>query len=564
MPKIKRKQLDIDISENDGQFGTANSPGLASNDKLETAFDKLVTVLDKLIPAKPPLLSNINVTILPTTSYRSGNVTGTGIAVSNILGTLTPVFETPISPTNYFYNGNEGVIKLSAIANPFLTLTTGIDTNLVSSSGGISLTVLDEIDYYLGQAGKENFWNALRARVAFTSGITARTSIYNYTLQHLDSLSNVTGQKGWSFYIESNTAPTITNYALNTTPYSYVSNKKISGVPVFDSTNANDYISIKFDMANVSKYFYLTNPISNNITNNDYTSTGYTWSSIPASNDVQNNTVLTFRPMSNRFRDMLGDINLSGGKLNITTFVGDVLLQFASQGLTNAEQNMLRIDTLSVETTNRKLQNIASFSSGVVTSNTKDVITSYDTTEVIVSNVNTRYNIELQLEGGRYIYPSKNYSGYYPTNTINYSGQTGLKYALFKVGTVNAVSQFRLSLPGITQLTDLTTFKVYVLIGDGTTNTWNSGWMNAGISYTGTAQQQLELTTNIDNSACLDIGTSSNTTASNRLVTPVASGTTPASNKDVYVMIGWDNTMNQYLSNKPTILSTVGGTFTNY
>lgn len=565
MAKPKRKQLNITLSEKtDYGYNNKNIPGLTNLDMMEEAFDKLTVVIDKLSPANPPYLSDSNVAFSLTgntatypspNSFKTGYISGTGTLVTNITGLPTPIFATPANASYYFFNGYAGSLKLQSGAG-YLDLTPDDDTGLTFTSGGYTVTILDDIDYYLGQQGKEDFWYAIRVQVQRSTSISPGTGMYSFTLEHYrdaGAVGVVSGSKSSPTYrVESVNVPDLTNFI--STGVTYSSGKKVSGVPVL---SPSDSFTFAFDMTNVAKQFYPLNPISFSSTNSDLSAPTWNWPSTPAVNSSQSSMVITASPVSGRFRDRNGNISASGGALSATLVATDVLGLTDTISLSNSDANKLRIDTISSEST-RRLR-------GGTTIYSTQLTTAYDTNEVIVGNSIAPYNKELQLKGGIYVYPTENYSGYLPSNSINYSGQTGMRWITFKIGTVTNVKQVQISTPGLTQELSSGSFGVYVRVGNANTNTWETGWFDASTAYTGTAGQQSAINTDTDGAAALDTINNASHSATNRLVTLVTSGDT-GSQKDVFIRIKWDDSNSTYkLTGVPSIIGTNGfGSYTNY
>jgi len=546
---IKRKQIDgkLTLGPINSTYGITNTPKVNNTDTYETAFDKVIDILDKLVPPAPPSLNDVDIEY--TGTYYSGFISGTVTPVSAIIGTITPTFNTPLSPLQYFGDATKGSLKLDTNITT-LNLTTADDTNTDITVAGKIVKILNDTDYYLGQPSKEGFWYAMRAEVKYTilGGLTPATTPFSFLLENWSDinaggslLSSVTKQ----FYVESAIAPIVSNVMLDTvTPYVYISNKKISGVPVFAT---NDIINLRFNMTNVAKKFYKNLPTLFSSTNNTFIpATVWNWLTPPAIDSTQTNNLIQLIPVINKYQTGIA----------LTMIATDVLNQnSAPVSIIPAEQVKLRIDTLSVETNLRKL------SSATNNVYEKSFVTPYNTDEVIVGNALAAYNFELQLEGGIYKYPSSNYSTYYPINTINYTAQTGMRYATFLIGTIEYTKQIIINTPGVSNILKGTTSLVIQVLVENLYGAGLHGWVDACTNYyTATSPQQNDINTAVDGA----LGLINGSTATTRTITVhtgnIAYGGNTGSTKNVYVRIGWSHVDSAYvLSERPTLVGIGGG-----
>lgn len=550
MPNIiKRKQIDgkLTLGPINSAYGITNTPKVDNDDTYETAFDKVIDILDKLVPTQPPTLSDVGIEY--TGTYYAGLITGTVTNVNNIIGTVTPKFDTPALTVQYFGDATVGSLKLDANVTT-LNQTAGDDTGSSVTVSGKIIKILNDVDYYSGQPGKEDFWYAMRAEVEYTilGGLSPAITPFSFTLENWSDINaggsliaSVTKQ----FYVESAVTPIVSNVKLDTvTPYVYISNKKVSGVPVFA---VNDIINLRFDMANVAKKFYKNFPTHFTSTNGTFApAVAWNWSTPPATDSTQANNLVQLLPVTNKYQ--------TGIALSVSA--DDVLNQ--NSGFTSiiaGEQAKLRIDTLSVETNLRKLSS--------ATNNVYEKIftTPYSTDEEITGNILTGYNFELQLEGGIYKYPNTDYSTYYPTNTVDYTAQTGMRYATFLVGTIENTKQVIINTPGISMILKGGTSLVIQVLVENLYGLGLHGWVDACTNYyTATAPQQNDINTAVDGA----LGLINGSTATNRTITVhtgnIAYGGNTGSTKNVYVRIGWSHTdMSFTLSGRPTLVGIGGG-----
>jgi hypothetical protein len=546
--KIKRKQVDGKLTEGplNSAYGIFNAPGVQNQDTYETAFDKVIDILDKLLPTVPPMLSSVGIEY--TGTYFTGFISGTSTNVNKIINSVIPKFDTPATAAQYFGDATKGSLKLDANATT-LNLTAADDTGVTQTVAGKIMKILNDVDYYVGQPGKENFWFAMRAEVEYTAlgGLSPAITPYSFTLAHYSDInaggslmSSVTKQ----FYIEGPLAPLVTNVKLDpTTPYVYTSGRKVSGVPVLATT---DIVNIRFDMTNVAKKFYKNLPTNFTSTSGTFgVVTPWNWPSPPAVDSSQNNQILQLNPVTNKYQ--------VGIALSVSA--DDVIGQTSGFiSIIGGEQAKLRTDTISNETAFRKQSSS--------TNNVYDKIftNAYDTNQVIVGNAITAYNYELQLEGGIYKYPNTNYSSYYPANTVNYTGQTGIRYATFLVGTIANTKQVIINTPGISNILKGSTGLVVQVLVENLYGVGLHGWVDACTSYyTGTAPQQNAINTSVDGA----LGFVNGSTATQRTVTvhtgSIAYGGNTGSSKNVWVRIGWSNTDTYTLNGRPTLAGVAGG-----
>lgn len=546
--KLKRKQVDAKLTEGplNSAYGIFNSPGVQNADTYETAFDKVIDILDKLLPTVPPTLAAVGIEY--TGTYFTGYITGTSTSVTKIINTVLPKFNTPAPAIQYFGDATKGSLKLDANVTT-MNLTPADDTGSSVTVAGKIIKILNDADYYIGQPGKENFWFAMRAELEYTglAGLTPAITPYSFTLAHysdINATGNLMSSVTKQYYIEAPLAPVVSNVKLDpATPYVYSSGKKISGVPVFATS---DIVNMRFDMTNVAKKFYKNLPTNFASTAGTFaTVTPWNWVSPPATDSSQTNELVQLNPVTNKYQ--------VGIALSISA--DDVIGQNSGAiAISGGEQAKLRIDTISNETSFRKLSS--------ATNNVFEKIftNAYDTAQVIVGNVTPAYNFELQLEGGNYKYPNTNYSSYYPANVINYTGQTGMRYATFLVGTVANTKQVIINTPGISNILKGGTGLVVQVIVENLYGIGLHGWVDACTTYyTGTAPQQNAINTAVDGA----LGFINGSTASVRTVTVhtgnIAFGGNTGSSKNVWVRIGWNNTDIYVLNGRPTLAGVGGG-----
>jgi hypothetical protein len=546
--KLKRKQIDAKLTEGplNSAYGIFNSPGVQNADTYETAFDKVIDILDKLLPTVPPTLAAVGIEY--TGTFYTGFITGSSTSITRIINTVLPKFNTPAAAIQYFGDAAKGSLKLDANVTT-MNLTPADETGGSVTVAGRIIKILNDVDYYLGQPGKENFWFAMRAELEYTgvAGLTPAISPYSFTLANysdINATGNLMSSVTKQFYIEAPLAPVVSNVKLDpTTPFVYSSNRRVSGVPAFATS---DIINMRFDMTNVAKKFYKNLPTNFTSTAGTFATVApWNWPSPPATDSSQVNQLVQLNPVTNKYQ--------VGIALAISA--DDVIGQNSGAiAIPSGEQSKLRIDTISNETAFRR---ISSSTNNVYE---KIFTNAYDTAQVIVGNVTPGYNFELQLEGGNYKYPNTNYSTFFPANSINYTGQTGMRYATFQVGTVANTKQVIINTPGISNILKGSTGLVIQVIVQDLYGVGLHGWVDACTAYyTGTGPQQNAINTAVDGA----LGFINGSTATQRTVTVhtgnVSFGGSTGSSKNVWVRIGWSNADTYVLTGRPTLAGVGGG-----
>jgi hypothetical protein len=574
MSKIKRKQIDLKLTSGPAgsAYGSFNAPGLANSDTLEAAMGKLVTVLDKLAPPKPPYINDSSVQfVLSNGTMVTALTATTGISVSNIFkpsvqNTYKPKFISPAadagpiatgaSPySKYFYDGSAGylmvdtnitdVINIGALA-PATTTTSVTTTAINGNTADKIITIEDRRDYWEGVVGKKDFWKALRASLQFET-LAPATTEYTTVLKHVTKADGTapTATVPLSVRIDKNAVtdnPSVTNFMVS--GVTHTSNHKVSGVPTLTST---DTYNFTWNMNNVVKSYYKANPVSFTPQSNSLIYPTWSFASIPSTNSAQTGNVISAQVATNKFIE----------KPTVTLTASDSMGYTGAMSLVPSEYNKIRVDTVSNITTDTNKRVL----SGLTKYDSSNLGTGYNHAEVIKGNANSLYNVELQLENGKYSYPEKDYSGYLPAGP-NYTLTTGTRFATFKVGTVTNVKSITITTPGLTQLlqdSNVDNYSIYLKVvnGVGTGASRTSAWVNATRSYSDTAQQKLEITDRIDGAAALMTGS----TATSRTV--LLNGETISG--DVYIKFVISDTFKaQVLTGVPAITDApAGGTYTN-
>lgn len=583
MSRIKRKQIDLTLSAGptDGTYGTKNSPGLLNTDTMENAFDKMTFLLDKLAPQQPPVLSSTTLVFTNTPAFTSGFVSGASTAtpVTNITYATRPSFVSPRAPSapvggeilapipGLFQDGSFGYVGIQGDSNEIdiagtqgssllapVTAAPGSPTptaTSVTTNNGRTISLDINQDYWLNIPGRGGFWRGIATtfqdKTQLPSGDESQ-----FTAQY--SLSpngvNVSSSRTFKYRVESDILPLVNSVAFDASSAYTHSGTAISGVPVL---TASDTLNLRVDMSNVSRFYYKAFPL-------DITSTSlvesakWAWPTIPLANAQQNGSSAiqhTLKPKSGIYVE----------NASVTATATDALNRVATAGFNSTK---VRIDTLSnVLVDARRLVLMNTTSSTPVFERLFN--TPYSHATQLTSGV---YANELMLEGGNYVYPSKNYSGYYPlvtptgaaNVTRNYTGLTGMRMATWRVGSIANANSITISTPGLSQLIGDVSFRVYVIVGNVTTNTWYTPWLDASKSYNATNAEQTALnntSSSYDGSAAMDQASSPTT----RSVFISSAQVQAAASAFVYVRICWDQTKSINLFGPPTLTGTTGGTF---
>lgn len=423
--KLQRKQIDLTLSEGktgstgSDDYGTINISNINDGDKLEDAFDKIQTIIDKLAPETPPRLDSSVISIIPNgysatppTLFAATARLADGISsptVSNIFADSTnynlilsgyPV-DGNIANDGYVFDSTSGTLtaSLNSTNTVSLTFTTGSDVGTTTSADGVvDLTILGERDYFVGEPGKEGFWEAFSASVVLDASIPASNLTPSNSLNTLQLSHSETGNKSFTFYIEDTTTPVLSNITVSADM-----TDRISGVATLTET---DDIVIDYTLDNAVKYFYIDDFF---IAQGD----NVTSFSSPSSIQSQNSTINsqgTVNALADSFSNTNVLLELKGR---------DVFLNEDVEMFTLSDK---RIDTKSIIVKNRDSVvgdgRYLGSSNGAVTLDSGggsfigESLVAYDHS-ISLKDSGAGYNTQLQLLNGNYQYPvSVDYTNY--------------------------------------------------------------------------------------------------------------------------------------------------------
>lgn len=579
MSQIKRKQIKLELSQGpaNSAYGTVNSPGVLNSDTLEEATDKIIRLLDMLAPPSAPTIAQVPFS-LANGSFRTALAAGTlGPLLTNITSQTSPKFISPgpvpppaglvVSPyPQYFTNGSKGYLSFKEdtlenvdIAGTRVIPATDSATQLVN---GRTIVMEDNKDYWEGIAGRAGFVRAVRA--SFQDSTHAPGPNENLmTAQHTMNLPASatplqTGENALTYRVESIASPVVDAVFMDTAlPYSYTSGNTISGVP---SLGIGDRYNIRAAMREVVRFYYLSQPLTLNSNGfNQCNATGgsigtpWQWPAAPAANTAQTGTTAIahyLTPKPGVFFDAANNALVS---FTATDSLGTV------SPATNLSTAAMRIDTVSntaVDNTRRRL-------SGIVSSSIQDasgMTTAYSHAQQIVGNANALYNNELQLENGKYVYPTQNYNNYIPLFAAgiqrNYTGQSGVRAATWLAGTATDINTIVISTPGLTsRLNADSSFKVLVRLGVNASN-FATAWLDATALYNGNDPALTAVNSGVLAPALID----TDSTATNRVVKVNGLGAlNNGGTFQVFIRVLWDNTRTTtVLTGAPALVGFIG------
>lgn len=423
--KLQRKQIDLTLSEgktgsaSSDDYGTTNISNINNGDRLEDAFDKIQTIIDKLAPETPPGLDSSIISIIPNgystnapTLFTSTARLADGITsptVSNIFADSTNynliVSGYPVdgnsSNDGYVFDSTSGTLiaTLNSDNTVSLTFTSGSDIGTSTSADGVvDLTILGEKDYFIGETGKEGFWEAFSSSIVLDASIPASNLLSGTSQNVLELSHSETGNKTFSFYIEDTTSPVLSNVTVNTDM-----TDRVSGVATLTET---DDITIDYTLENAVKYFFIDDFF---IAQGDNVTSFTSPSSIQSQNATINSQGIV-NALPNSFSNTNVLLELKGR---------DVFLNEDIEMLTLSDK---RIDTksIAVKTRDSVIGNgrYLSSSNVAVTIDTGggsyigESLNSYDHAISLKDSV-AGYNTQLQLLNGNYQYPiSVDYTNY--------------------------------------------------------------------------------------------------------------------------------------------------------
>jgi len=450
----------------DGVYGgvAGNVSGIATNDKLEDAFDKIEDILGKLAPAKPPLLSTRTLSIpnVYTALEESTGISRTTAITSSLpTASWTVAIATSGSSTTLSTDGDAG--SLSAEFDGGVSSTSTRIMTTASDTGTFgNLIISQDADPYAGTFGQQGFWKGFIARTAPTSAL----SLGAHTTRLIHSTGGSTPL--YTFYIDNPRTPTAVSMSVSASTYT---GRYISGVP---SLATGDIITATFTGSNAVSRFYNSTRI--NAASSTVASTVN--QSLPASAPISGAFVSASIPvviLTNQYQETA---SFSGNTYNSQGVVHTSTVT-ASLGTSR----LIRVDTVSTET--RVYSGIGQYPAiGSAPSGTGGPWS-------LFASRSLDTNKELQMINGIYQYPpARTYVNNYPIAGPNYTALTPDTFGNVRWYTisqsVNAVSAISVTFNGATNFGAIQTTSsmwVYVQVS-GSTPT--AGWVDGATAYGGT------------------------------------------------------------------------------
>jgi hypothetical protein len=418
---------------------------------MEDALDKLDVILDKLVPIKPPVLSTKAVTLV---SPYTARMAGTNTSFTNVTDNQTPSFTMVggMTPSNAFADGNAGMLTalIDGVGIGSRSLTYADDTG---TYGGLQITA-DE-DYYIGQSGKQGFWNALLAQVNVQNSI-------DDDLPHTASLSHtLTGTCSPAYFYVDNPQTPGPLFGSNTTSgITY-----ISGVPAFVGGVSSSAV-----IFSATASFGFTWRFYNNVQVFSVSGTGISTTNCPLP-DMPSAGAIISGSWSSIFTAGSTSENASYTITAYNSKGGTATLPFTD--------THYRIDS-TLDTTNRVTSGIGQYPS-----------TGYGSAFDASMTLSGSANEELQMLNGQYRYPSGNYTGSLPVAGPNYTTVPAGTYNNFRwvtlnLGTVSNASNLTLTFSNNSNFsgggTPMTNFALQIRVNGSSPTV---GWVDGNTAYSG-------------------------------------------------------------------------------
>jgi hypothetical protein len=405
--------------------------------KVADAIDPINVTLAKLAPAKP---ANLSAKTIALSSAYSALAAGTGSSHAVVTDAVRPT----LAAVTNFYDGDAGTLsaEIDGSSVGSRALTTANDSGTYSA-----LVITADVDFYLGQSGKENFWKALSANIAPTADL----ALGNHTFQLKHTTTGDTNLL--SFWVDNPGTATTSNQSVN---LSGVTSHYISGVPTLD---AGTSLPISFRVSNAVGKHYNATKIAD-----------VTGSSTSTANVAPTGPYTEGQDI---------DLSAISVTVNSSAYVENcqvTLKGYNSKGVAGTPQAYslgTRIDTVSSET-GRKTSGSGQFPS-----------TGYNGSFDATQSLKTSYTEELQMLNGRYQIPTGNYSANAPIAGPDYSTGMGSldRWVTFNPTSFSSNSAFTLTING-SQGTwsgiETSGIKIYAKVEGAT------GWVDCNKSYPGT------------------------------------------------------------------------------
>jgi hypothetical protein len=383
----------------DSHYGPGTTGSIANiqlGDRVEDALDKVENILFKLAPARPP---NLNTKSLLLSSAYTANLQGTNTTVvSAVTNNQTPTFTLVggMNVGNAFSDGDQGQLTASIngvnVGSRLLTPTSDVGTY-------DALQITSDADYYVGQAGKAGFWNALLAQIVTTTPIT---SVGPHTSQLRHTQTGNT--PNLTFYIDDPVSPTNVMGSVSASGVVY-----ISGVPAL---TAGSTITLAATASNTVGRFYNSTRI-------------FQGSGIGIS---VGNYALPPSPLSESVQSAARSFTVNGGSQTenaaFTVTAYNSIGTYTSSTISNTH---IRMDS-TLDPTNRVRSGVNQYP--ISGSNFEDFGAPFQPSESLVS-----MNEELQLLNGQYRYPTGNYTSAVPVAGPDYTSVDAGFYHTFRWAT---------------------------------------------------------------------------------------------------------------------------------
>ena len=386
----------------DGFFDTWTGSTTIAN-----AVDDINEVLKKLAPSKPPELSTK--TILLSSSYASAtlNKASDGTAVSYLLvsdlnTTDVQLTDMTTTSTGGGFNKSVGSNLTGVIDGVSVGAITYTDGNIHTGTTNSSKLTSIEYDYWIGVAGKSDFWPAIVARVNDVfSGLSY--GVHTSKISWYVGASELQTTNLLTIYYDNPVTPS--GNTLNLSAQTYVT-RWISGVPTFSTS---DLLAVNYGFTGLVSQVYRPNPIS---ASSSYASTvTNTLSGVQTSGTTITGVLNPVVQTAKYIEDITVTVVATNGKGTATTY-SNMTIASSQAGKT------MRVDTVSNESA-RKL------SGGIAGNFPVTYGGTYSSGSTLLSG---SYLYELQMLNGVYRRITGNYTNNFPIAGPNYSSDSNTDY----------------------------------------------------------------------------------------------------------------------------------------
>ena len=434
----------------DGHYGPGTTGSIANiqtGDRVEDAFDKVENILFKLAPARPPNLSTKS--LLLSSAY-TANLQGTNTTITNaVTNNTTPTFPLVggMVAANAFSDGDQGQLTASVdganVGDRQLTPTSDVGTY-----GALQIT--SDADFYVGQAGKAGFWNALLAQIVTTTPITT-VGPHTVQLQHTQTGNT----PAFTFYVDDPVSPTGVSGTVVATGSVY-----ISGVPALVGGQSGSSVTLSATASNTVGRFYNSTRIFQG-SGTGISAGNYTLPSSPLSESVQS---------ASRAFSINAGSQSENASFTVTAF--NSIGTSVGSAITNTR---IRMDS-ALDPANRVKSGFGQFGFDG---------TPYEASQSIATAVE-----ELQFLNGQFRYPTGNYTGSLPVPGPDYTSvapgaYNNLRWVTFNMGSITDKANVRVDFSNTFGFSSviLTNFALQVRV-NGSTPT--GGWVDGNAAYSGT------------------------------------------------------------------------------